>query len=132
MSRRQADALRPAPTRPHRLSDALLETRTHARLDVKELAAELGCPPKELRRKFRAWTGIAIGPYHVSLRVKATLEGLRASDRKIDALADDLGYRSKKNMYRTLKTACGLTPGQIRRLGGGGLEELVRRLGGLA
>jgi AraC-like DNA-binding protein len=109
-----------------------LAARTHARLDVKELAAELGCSPKALRRKFRAWTGIAIGPYHVGLRAKATVEGLLASDRKIDALAEDLGYKSKKNLYRTLKTACGLTPRQIRRLGPGELDELVRMLGGRA
>jgi AraC-like DNA-binding protein len=109
-----------------------LEARTHARLDVKELAFELGCSSAELRREFRAWTGIAIGPYHVGLRAKATLEGLLASDRKIDALAEDLGYKSKKNMYRTLKTACGLTPRQIRRLGPEELDELVSRLGGRA
>jgi methylphosphotriester-DNA--protein-cysteine methyltransferase len=61
--------------------------------------------------------------------VKATLEGLRASDQKIDALADDLGYKSKKNLYRTLRSACGLTPKQVRQLGPGQVDELVRRLG---
>jgi hypothetical protein len=35
-------------------------------------------------------------------------------------------------MYRTLKTACGLTPRQIRRLGPEELDELVSRLGGRA
>jgi AraC-like DNA-binding protein len=109
-----------------------LAARTHARLDVMELASELGCSPSELRRKFRAWTGTAIGRYHIGLRARATLEGLIASDGKIDALADDLGYRSKKNLYRTLRAACGLTPKQVRQLGPGQVDELVRKLGGRA
>jgi AraC-like DNA-binding protein len=105
-----------------------LATRTHARLDVTELATELGCSSSELRREFRAWTGTAIGRYHVGLRAKAMLEGLIASDGKIDALAEDLGYKSKKNLYRTLRSACMLTPKQVRHLGPGQVDELVRRL----
>ena len=109
-----------------------LAARTHARLNVKELASELGCSAVQLRRKFRAWTGTPISRYHVDLRARATLEGLLASDQKIDALAEDLGYKSKKNMYRTLKAAWGLTPKQIGELGSGQVDDLLSRLGGRA
>ena len=93
-----------------------LEAHSLARLDVKGLASELGCSPAALRREFREWTGVALQRYHSSLRAKAVLEGLVTSDRKMDALTDDVGYRSKKNLYRLLRTTCGLTPRQIRRL----------------
>jgi AraC-like DNA-binding protein len=93
-----------------------LEAHSLARLDVKGLSSEVGCSPARLRREFHAWTGIALRPYHRTLRAEAAFEGVLASDLKIDALAVDLGYKSKKNMYRTLKTTFGLTPKQIRRL----------------
>ena len=93
-----------------------LETHSLARLDVRGLAAELGSSPAKVRRAFHSWTGIALRPYHHALRAEAALRGVLASDLKVDALAEDLGYKSKKNMYRTLKTTYGLTPKQIRRL----------------
>ncbi len=93
-----------------------LETHSLARLDVAGLAAELGSSPAKVRRAFHSWTGIALRPYHHALRAEAALKGALASDLKVDALAEDLGYGSKKNMYRTLKTTYGLTPKQIRRL----------------
>jgi AraC-like DNA-binding protein len=109
-----------------------LEAHSLARLDVKALAFEVGCSPAELRLAFHSWTGIALQRYHSALRARVALEGLIASDLKIDALAEDLGYKSKKNMYRTLRAAFGLTPKQMRHLGPREVDDLVARLGGRA
>lgn len=96
---------------------------------MKGLASELGCSPTTLRREFRGWTGVPLRRYHHGLRAKAALQGLLASDLKIDALAEDLGYKSKKNMYRTLRASCGLTPRQIRRLAPEEVTALLANLG---
>jgi len=93
-----------------------LEAHSLTRLDVKRLASALRCSPTKLRHEFRAWTGMAPQRYHSALRAKAAVDRLRQSDLKIDVLAGDLGYRSKTNMYRALRTTCGLTPRQVRRL----------------
>ncbi len=109
-----------------------LEVRSLARLDVKGLASELGCSPTELRREFRVWTQTGLRQYHSALRAKVAIGSLLGSDQKMDAVAEDLGYRSKKNMYRILRTVCGLTPKQIRQLGPKEVDELVKKLGGHA
>jgi len=109
-----------------------LEVHNLARLDVKKLASELGYSPMELRREFHLWTRTGLRRYHSALRAKLAVEGLLGSNQKVDAVAEDLGYRSKKNMYRILRTLCGLTPKQIRQLGPKDVDKLVKRLGGHA
>jgi AraC-like DNA-binding protein len=40
----------------------------------------------------------------------------RIGSEKVDAIALDVGYRSKKNFYRIFKSLTGLTPSAFRQL----------------
>jgi AraC-like DNA-binding protein len=47
--------------------------------------------------------------------LKEALRQLRETDLKIEAVAIDVGYRSKKDFYRMVRVRLGCTPGQLRR-----------------
>jgi transcriptional regulator GlxA family with amidase domain len=47
--------------------------------------------------------------------LKEALRQLRETDLKVEAVAIDVGYRSKKDFYRIVRVRLGCTPGELRR-----------------
>lgn len=81
---------------------------------LARLAKRFHVTPATLRRSFTREFGMSIHDYQRRVRLIAALGAVR--DSKIDALALQVGYRSKKNFYRAFTRLFGLTPQAYRRL----------------
>jgi methylphosphotriester-DNA--protein-cysteine methyltransferase len=79
-----------------------------------DLARRFHVTPLQLRREFQREFGVSIRECQREKRVIAALEQMTTG--KIEAIALQVGYRSKKNFYRALKRVIGLTPTAFRQL----------------
>ena len=99
----------------------------HAVPKVRDLAAEFGCSAALLRRRFAEESGESLASYRLRSKVLAAIRLLRTTTLKIEAIAREVGWRSKKDLYYQMKRATGLTPAQVRRLTAEGVTALVNR-----
>jgi methylphosphotriester-DNA--protein-cysteine methyltransferase len=97
-----ARAIRSKPAQKNRLSDFLHEVsgRRSAR---------------HLRREFRDQFGIGPATYVQLVRTRRAVQ-LLATQMKIEAIAWEVGYRGKKELYLALNRWVGLTPKRIKAL----------------
>lgn len=63
---------------------------------------------------FRKSYGTTLHAYLTRVRIEKSLPALQLSNAKIEAVALDAGYRSKKDFYHAVRVATGLTPSAIR------------------
>lgn len=91
--------------------------RQHFRAPVvaSELARRLECPLTFLRRTFKQLTGRTLLEYQSELRLRTALQLLTESDLKMEAIAQEVGYRSKKDLYRVVQAHLGCTPLEYRK-----------------
>jgi len=82
---------------------------------ASDLAHELECSTDVLRRTFRQLTGRTLLEYQSELRVFEAMRLLRESDLKIEAVAREVGYRSKKDLFRVVQAHLGCTPLEYRK-----------------
>ena len=101
----------------------LIRQDHHNEWDVAALARRLHTARSRLAREFRREYGTSIRRYHRLVRFVMTIEHVR--EEKIDALALALGYKSKKNFYRTFKKITGVTPGAFRELPSDRARQIV-------
>lgn len=97
---RAADLVRTDPVRPWRMD---------------ELAQRLDVSRRELRRGFRAQFGLRV-PEYVQLVRASRAVALFGTPTKVEAIAWEVGYRSKKDLYASLKRWVGATPSELRAL----------------
>jgi len=83
------------------------------RLTLGTLARTLGRQSAYLGRLFRDEIGVTVHEYVTRARMVNGAVQVR-SGVKIEAVALDLGYRSKKNFYRQFKRRFGMTPEKYR------------------
>jgi methylphosphotriester-DNA--protein-cysteine methyltransferase len=81
---------------------------------VRTLAAGVGLTSSGLIRAFQNEFACTPNEYQRALRLIEALD--RVPSDKIEAVATDVGYRSKKNFYRMFKNLTGLTPSAFRLL----------------
>lgn len=93
-----------------------------------EIATTLHAPTRRLQAAFQRRFSVTLSQFVHLARVTAALERLRAGSVKVEVLATDLGYRSKKDFYRAFRTWSGTTPRQMRLLSPIGFEQLDARL----
>jgi len=84
-------------------------------LAASELARRLECSLSFLRRTFKQLTGRTLLAYQSELRVIEAMRLLSQSDLKTEAVARDVGYRSKKDLYRVFQAHIGCTPLEYRK-----------------
>jgi methylphosphotriester-DNA--protein-cysteine methyltransferase len=92
-----------------------------------ELSSTLGLSAASLRRQFRARFRLSTSEYVHLLRVARAIEVCRAGI-KIEAVARELGYRSKKDFYAALARWTSITPASLRRLSDDDRARLRARL----
>jgi len=105
--------------RTHRASAATRAAKTirrdyHQRWSLSTLARRLHVTPSQLRRGFQQEFGMSVREYQRTIRLAEAIEHMPAG--KIDAIALQVGYRSKKNFYHAFQQVTGLTPTAFRRL----------------
>jgi methylphosphotriester-DNA--protein-cysteine methyltransferase len=84
------------------------------RWTLESLAERVDTTPTKLRRAFDQEYSMSVREYARRLRVINALEQLRTT--KIESIAMDVGYHSKKNFYCALKQLTGLKPTAVRSL----------------
>ncbi len=95
---------------------AVVRERPCERWDVVTLANVIGVSPRQLSREFRQTLGITLAKYVRHERLQRALELLMDQPGKIEPVALQVGYASKKNFYRVFKKSIGMTPTAFLRL----------------
>ena len=82
---------------------------------LASLVKTAGVPPRGLARAFRRQFGVPVRTYLHVCRIDTVLERL-SPEVKIEAIALEVGYRSRKDFYRVLRQLLQTTPALLRRL----------------
>ena len=115
-SRRYADAFRDThPLSCAREAEEYLKQHFRSPVSALNISEQLSCPGAFLRRTFKQLTGKSLLEYQSELRLRAALKLLSESDLKMEAIAGEVGYRSKKDLYRVVQTHLACTPLEYRR-----------------
>jgi AraC-like DNA-binding protein len=93
---------------------------------IPTLAQRVHQTPAQLSRQFRLEFDLSIPDYQRIVRLIHALDLVRYD--KAEAVALEVGYKSKKNFYATLKRFTGLTPRRFRQLSTARAAELVEFL----
>ena len=104
---------RPALSNEIRDAVSLIEHSSSGPLSAKSLADAVGCPMQPLARQFTRQMGMSIHAYLTQCRLQRASK-LITEGYKIEAIALEVGYRSKKNFYRQFKHRFGQTPATYR------------------
>jgi AraC-like DNA-binding protein len=94
---------------------------------LRELADTIGAHHGRLNRQFKKLFGLRPAAYVHLVRVSQAV-GLFRTSAKVEAIASDVGYRSKKDFYAALKRWVGLTPAELRELSDEESHWLVKEL----
>jgi AraC-like DNA-binding protein len=79
---------------------------------------------------FAADTGETPRQYRTRLRVATAVRRLRDTDEKIEAIARHVGWKSRKDLYRSIGQLTGLTPAGIRALSSADASQVIDLLAG--
>ena len=111
-------ALAGQPARPciplaRRIKD-LIETHFAEHLTIPIVAERLGQPITEVVRAFEHAYGLSVHAYLTWVRVRRAMQLLLQSPLKVEAVAFEVGWRSKKDLYRATRAFLGVTPDAVR------------------
>jgi AraC family transcriptional regulator len=95
--------------------EAIVDRATEARLEVGDVAAEIGVHPVHLARVFRAEWGCAPGELLRWRRVDRAADMLRRSDVSGAEIAARAGFADQSHMTRAFRATYGLAPGVYRQ-----------------
>jgi AraC-like DNA-binding protein len=116
------------PDLAERAGKIIRSERSVGRLDLPAIARALDCPKEDLRVAFRRRYGMSPRRYHNTVRALHSIDVLLADPTKISEIAEDLGFKSAKDLYRLMEEVTGLTPRRLRALSPSQAEELRERL----
>lgn len=109
-----------------RRAAAILRKRYREHWSAAALAECVAIGRITLVREFHAEFHLSIAAYQRMLRVATACEQLGTNN--VEAVALDVGYKSKKNLYHALEKVTGLTPRAFRALSGQEASALTERL----
>lgn len=92
-----------------------------------ELAAACGCNTRTLERRVLQLTGSTITAFQQRARVRRALT-LLADGMKVEAVANTVGWRSKKDLYRAFRICNAGLPGAVKNLHEAELAQLQASL----
>jgi AraC-like DNA-binding protein len=111
-----AQRTRNPANQPRLVRDArrYLETHYAEHVTITSMSRSLGCSRAQLTRAFRSSLAVSVHEYLTEIRAKHAVHALRSSTEKVEAVALMVGYRSKKDLYRTIRAMTGVTPKRLR------------------
>ena len=95
-------------------AEELLRARMGDCVRLSEVAAEIGVPPVQIARAFRAHYGVSVGEYGRRLRVEWAAAEIVGCDRPLAEIAVQAGFADQSHFTRLFKRYFGTTPGQYR------------------
>jgi AraC-like DNA-binding protein len=93
---------------------------------AESLASCLAVGSRTLARRFYQQFGCSMFEYQRVARSVAALEQLRTNN--VEAVALDVGYGSKANLYHTLVAVVGMTPSDFRALSPDAARLVIERI----
>ena len=115
-SHRYANAFRAThPLSCAREAEEYLKQHFRSAVSASNISDQLSCPSAFLRRTFKQLTGKSLLEHQLELRLRAALRLLSESELKMEAIAGEVGYRSKKDLYRVVQTHLSCTPLEYRQ-----------------
>ena len=93
---------------------SIIEARYTEPITLRSLGRRLHQHRNMLARSFRRTYGVAFHDYLVGVRVEKASELLVTTAYKVEAIAEMVGYRSKKNFYVEFRRLTGETPALYR------------------
>jgi len=124
----RAELHRVHPISPARQAAAFIRERAGERSDAAALAARLGVSSRQLRRAFHLTYGMTLTEYLQQARLLRALETMTSEPGKIEPVALDVGYRSKKDFYRVFRDVTAMTPRAFIRLPTDSKRRLIDRV----
>ena len=103
------------PPAPVVKAAALIRTDPSAAWTIERLASQLTVGRARLRADFVASFDVKLSSYVQLVRATHALRLLRTA-AKVESIAWDVGYRSKKDLYAALTRWVGATPTELREL----------------
>jgi AraC-like DNA-binding protein len=110
---RTTAAAAPSSTLKLQINHALQQRRPVAP-SIRELAAELGMSPSNLRTRFRASCGVSLGKHMRELRLERACGLLRMTSVRISEIAEQCGFNSLFSFSRTFRLRHGMSPKAYR------------------
>jgi AraC family transcriptional regulator len=95
-------------------AEELLRARSGDCIRLGELAAEVGVPPMQVARAFRARHGVSVGEYGRRLRVEWAAAELASGDRPLAEIAAEAGFADQSHFTRLFRRHFGTTPARFR------------------
>src|ERR1700735_3339315 len=86
---------------------------------LADLAASAGLSPYHFHRVFKAITRVTPKAYAAETRARRAADKLRTAETVTEAIYD-AGFNSSSRFYENTSARLGMTPGAVRRGGGGG------------
>ena len=83
-------------------------------IDIRDLAAEMGCSREHLARMFRARMGVTVVGYVRQRRVAQAMHLLKASDLTIPDIARQVGAHDLQAFNKLLRRESGMSPRGVR------------------
>lgn len=93
-----------------------IDTHLTEALSIDQLAARLGYAKYYLSNRFKKETGITINNYIKFARLEQAKLQLETTNRRIDDIAESLGFSSRTVFDKAFKQNVGQTPAQYREL----------------
>ena len=90
-----------------------LETHYAEHVTITDMSRSLGCSRAQLTRAFRSFLAVSVHGYLTEIRARHAVHALHSSTEKVEAVALMVGYKSKKDLYRTIRAMTGVTPKRV-------------------
>ncbi len=110
-----AGGVAPLPPWLRRARD-LLHDRRHHRLDLDQIASEVGVGAARLSRSFRAAFHVPLGAYQRRLRLEWAAQQLAATETPISRIALLAGFYDQAHFTRHFRQYTGETPAEYRKV----------------
>src|SRR5262249_28347584 len=110
-----------------RAYEAIMDRATETRLEVRQLAEEVGAHPVHLARVFREAWGCSPGELIRWRRIDRAAYLLRRSRLSGAEIAAAVGFVDQSHLIRAFRVMYGVSPEAYRRLGQGVPERMFRR-----
>lgn len=93
----------------------LIDDHYADRLTTTRIARMIGRSALVVRQEFKRAMGMSLRDYLTAVRIERAQHLLRASE-KVEVVALQVGYRSKRQFIRQFKTHVGMIPSDFRRV----------------